>query len=392
MVFVRHTAPGERVRARITDTTSRFWRADAVEILEPSADRVPSRWPEAGPGGVGGGELAHLSLPGQRSWKAEVITDTLRRIGHLDPEHAAIGELQVAAVPGDDEADGLHTRSRISLVADAQGRAGMYAHRSHEVRALGALPLAEERIVGADLLARRWPAGARIDAIAPSDGELLLLVDGEPLRGGRRKVRERLTLPDGRTYTYRVAGTGFWQVHTGAPAMLAEAVLAAAQVGPGTHVADLYSGSGLFSAPLAGETGPGGRVDAVEGDEQAVRDARRNAHGMDQIHLHTGDVATVLTQTRLEPSVVVLDPPRSGAGRQVLDAVLRPGPGRGPGAGDTGTGPDRVVYVACDPAALARDLAHAGSLGYELLALQAFDIFPHTHHVECVAVLSQAPG
>src|SRR5699024_4541645 len=108
----------------------RFWRGDAVAVHEPSPDRVPDRWPEAGPDGVGGGELAHLALPAQRRWKAEVVRDTLRRIGHL--------ELDVVVHPlgADDARAGLGTRTRIELVLDEQSRAGMFRHRSHDVLAL----------------------------------------------------------------------------------------------------------------------------------------------------------------------------------------------------------------------------------------------------------------
>ncbi|WP_163544253.1 class I SAM-dependent RNA methyltransferase [Occultella kanbiaonis] len=395
VVFVRHALPGERVRAVLTEARRKgYWRADAIEVLTASPDRVDSVWSAAGPGGVGGGELAHVSLPGQLVWKRDVITDALRRIGRLDADHPALAGLSVERVPGDLERGGLHTRSRIELVADGEGRAGMHRYRSHEVLALTDMPLAAEPIAAADLFGRTWRPGATIQAVAPSDGEVLILVDGEPLRGGRRNVRERVRLADGREFAYRVAGGGFWQVHLEAARTLVGAVLEAAAVGPGAGVWDLYSGAGLFTVPLADEVGPGGRVDAVEGDARALADARRNVHGLDQAVLHGGDVAAVLAQRSghdgadgaapgagpargpaPHADVVVLDPPRAGAGAAVMDAVLA-------------AGPDRIVYVACDPAALARDVAHARERGHELVSLRAFDLFPHTHHVECVAVLT----
>jgi len=362
VVFVRHSLPGERVRARLTESGEgrRFWRADAVEVLEASPDRVPSVWPAAGPGGVGGGELAHVAPPAQRAWKAAVLDEQLRRLAHLELD------VPVLAAPGDEERDGLAYRTRIDLVADGSGRAGMRRFRSHDVQALESMPLATET------------------AVAPAGGdEPLVLLDGVPfdLRRGRPDTR-----PNARSsvhervgdYVYRVSAAGFWQVHREAPAVLVDAVRAGVGDVVGATVADLYSGAGLFTVPLADAVGPTGSVVSVEGDERAVRDARRTLHDRDNVTLHHGDVAQVLSRADdvVHADVVVLDPPRTGAGRAVVGAVaaLRP---------------DRVVYVACDPAALARDIGLLGEAGYRLTRLQGFDLFPHTHHLEAVAVLER---
>lgn len=383
VVFVRHALPGERVRARLTEAgaSARFWRADAVEVLEPSADRVPSAWPEAGPGGVGGGELAHVALPAQRVWKAAVVAEQLRRLAHDDRP------VVVEAAPGDDERGGLRWRTRVELVADRDGRAGMHRHRSHDVVALTAMPLAVEAADVSAVLARRWPAGARLTVVAPAGGDRpLLLVDGVPWVHGRpderptarTSVRETLPLA-GHELSWRVAGAGFWQVHREAPGVLVGAVLDALAVGglDGARVLDLYAGAGLFSVPLADAVGERGEVVAVEGDRRAVRDLRRNVHDRPWVRLHQGGVADVLTGGAVaRADVVVLDPPRVGAGRAVLEAVAA-------------TGAERVVLVACDPAALARDVGLLTDAGYGLGSLRAFDLFPMTHHVEAVAVLDR---
>jgi tRNA/tmRNA/rRNA uracil-C5-methylase (TrmA/RlmC/RlmD family) len=381
VVFVRHALPGERVRARLTDAAdgARYWRADAVEILEASADRVPSAWPDAGPGGVGGGELAHVALPAQRSWKAAVVAEQLQRLARDDRP------VVVEAAPGDDVRGGLRWRTRVELVADAQGRAGMHRHRSHDVVALQTMPLAVEGLDVEGVLARRWPPGARLTVVAPSTGDRpLLLVDGVPwTRGGpdtrptaRTAVRERLLLGD-QELTWRVAGDGFWQVHREAPGVLVRAVLEAAGEGglSGARVVDLYAGAGLFSLPLADAVGEQGAVVAVEGDARAVRDLRRNVHDRPQVRLHQGGVAEVLRSGAVgRADVVVLDPPRVGAGRAVVDGVAA-------------LGAERVVLVACDPASLARDVALLAGAGWHLEQLRALDLFPMTHHVEAVALL-----
>lgn len=379
VVFVRHTLPGERVRARLTDAgdQAKFWRADAVEVLEASPDRVEPAWPAAGAGGVGGGELSHVSLPGQHRWKAAVVAEQLRRLAHLDRE------VEVEAAPG--EVDGLHWRTRIELVADADGRAGMHRFRSHTVVPLDDMPLAVAEIAELGLFTRRWSPGARITAVAPVGGDRpLVLVDGAPWgeRGpdkrpnARTSVREVAEV-DGRAVSWRVAGDGFWQVHRAAPAVLAQAVVDAVGDRPGATVVDLYAGAGLLTVPIADRVGEHGRVVAVEGDARAVRDARRNVHTRPQVELHQGPVKDVLAGAPVQRAdVVVLDPPRVGAGRDVVAQVA-------------GLAPERVVYVACDPAALARDVAYLAGHGYGLTSLRTVDLFPMTHHIESVAVLDR---
>ena len=388
VVFVRHTLPGERVRAVLTEAApdATFWRADAVEVVQASPDRVRSAWPAAGPGGVGGGELAHVALPAQRTWKAAVLREQLQRLGKVERD------VVVHAAPGDDERGGLAWRTRIDLVADAQGRAGMRRYRSHDVVALDDMPLATEQVTDLDLFARRWPAGARIEAVAPAGGARpLVLVDGVPYDLGRRRpdtrpnartsVRE-VVVADGVERTYRVAAAGFWQVHREAPATLVSAVLRGVGDVSGATVLDLYAGAGLFTAALADAVGPTGEVVSVEGDARAVRDARRNLHDRTNVELHVGDVGRVLTGEQdsasdvVHADVVVLDPPRAGAGRRVLDAV-------------TALRPERLVYVACDPAALGRDVALLAAAGYGLVDVDGYDLFPMTHHVEAVATFAR---
>ena len=379
VVFVRHTLPGERVLARLTDAEpdARFWRADAVEVLEPSPDRVPSPWPEAGPGGVGGGELGHVAMVAQRTWKATVVAEQLHRLARLDRE------VVVEAAPG--ETDGLGWRTRIELTTDGAGRPGMHRYRSEEVVPLTAMPLAVAGIADLDIFGRRWPAAVRLTAVAPvATDRPLVLVDGVPWSGdgpdrrpnARSSVRERAVLAT-TEYSWRVAAAGFWQVHRTGPTALGTAVLDAVGPRDGATVLDLYAGAGMFTLPLADVVGPSGRVVAVEGDPGAVRDARRNAHDRPQVELHLGGVTEVLGQDVVaHPDVVVLDPPRVGAGRDVVERLVA-------------LRPERVVYVACDPAALARDVAYLGQRGYSLTGLRAFDLFPMTHHVECVATFDR---
>jgi len=384
VVFVRHSLPGERVLARLTDAApdAPFWRADAVEVIQASPDRVPSAWPAAGPDGVGGGELAHVSLDGQRRWKAAVVAEQLQRLARV--ERAVV----VEAAPGDAERRGLGWRTRIELVTDANGKAGMTRHRSHEVVPLKSMPLANEAIADLGLFDRSWPANTRISVAAPGSGDRPVILVGGAVWGShgpdnranaRTSVREEVEAA-GETYRYRVAAEGFWQVHRSAPAVLVSAVMAALGDLDGARVLDLYSGSGLFTAPLGRAVGRSGSVIAIEGDPRAVRDARRNVHESRHVELRYGPVERLLAaEAGGAVDAVVLDPPRVGAGRRVIGQIAERAPGR-------------VVYVACDPAALARDLSYLAGHGYQLEDLRAFDLFPMTHHVECVAVLSRVRG
>ena len=419
VIFVRHALPGETVRARLTEMTSRTWRADAVEILQASPDRVESVWPEAGPAGVGGGELAHVALDAQRTWKRWVLADCLRRIGGQEvadavaslPEATAGAAVPIEPMPTDAAAQastsargralaGTATRTRVSLTVSDDGEPGMHAFRSGTVLPLRRLPLAVPAINEIGLLERsRWRAhyrpGMRIEAIAPSAGEPVVLLDGLPLTAqarstGRRRVQEvvdasALGLGE---LTYSVHADGFWQVHVDAPRVLVERVVRAAlgedlERAAGSRVLELYSGAGLFTLPLAALVGDTGRVLSLEGSEQAVRDARRTLHGHPAARLAVGRVSTRTVRelagafTGARPDVVVLDPPRQGAGREIIEAVAA-------------LGAERIVLVACDPAALARDTGTVLRAGYLLGSLSALDMFPHTHHFETIAVLDRA--
>jgi tRNA/tmRNA/rRNA uracil-C5-methylase (TrmA/RlmC/RlmD family) len=230
----------------------------------------------------------------------------------------------------------LRWRSRMRYVALPSGTRGLHVHRSSEVVEI------------ADCL---------IDAGTPS-----------------REVETVVTAAG--TRDFRVDPDVFWQSHVDAPRVLVETVLSLAGPRPGERVLDLYAGVGLFAAFLADHVGPTGRAVAVEGSWDACRDARANVPSW--VTVEHGSVDRVLASAYDEPfDLVVLDPPREGARRKVVTQIAD-------------RAPRAVAYVACDPAALARDLATFAELGYGLRDLRAFDLFPMTHHVECVALLEPA--
>jgi tRNA/tmRNA/rRNA uracil-C5-methylase (TrmA/RlmC/RlmD family) len=401
VVFVTDAIPGERVLARVSeDRKKSFWRADTVSVTTPSAHRRDHVWGAASidrdpAERAGGAEFGHIDLAHQRELKREVLVDALGRFAGLDVADtdgpgALVGAVVVEAAPGDEDADGLGWRTRVRLHVDEDGTAGPFASRSHHVVAVDDLPLATRSVAGAAPLSRgALPGSETVDVIAPTggsgDGARLVIDDQKP-----SIITERVG-----DRTFWLDDTGFWQVHRAAPAVLTAAVQTAvdpARLDPDAHHLDLYGGVGLLAAALGDAVssaggGSGFRVTSVESAGRATEHAQENLAEWIGARAETGRVDRWLRQTiaqasqteraRLAAGTIVLDPPRSGAGREVVESVAA-------------LAPAQVVYVACDPVALARDVATFRDLGYRLDALSAHDLFPHTHHVEAVARLVPA--
>ena len=484
VVFVRHALPGEKVLAQITDK-GKVWRAAAVEVLDnPSPYRVPADWPE----GVGGGELAHVSPEGQRRWKAAVVAEQMRRLAGVDiapiaPNLAVsaltLGPLHHAPYRHDYSADfagsnarhpaqgscsqsqdlpnlrsslgvepaaswpvGAGYRTRINLVVDDAGQAGMRQARSHRIVPLSDMPLATDQLrefaQTSGVWQKQWPPGSRLTVIAPNRPATtsgarctstpsvapgtstprfnlreenptrhsagspvgraaqnlevpMLLVDGVPLPNGPQSLVEQVQVA-GRTFKYEVAPTGFWQVHATAPETLVAAVLAAAGDLEAHRVLELYSGAGLFTLPLAAAIGPKGKLVTVEGSKLAVENAQLNLANLaaelgpkvlPKAEQLVGSVDRTLArlqkaQPDLRFNTIIVDPPREGLEKGVVEQLAS-------------FEPERIIYISCDPAALARDTSRLAQTGYHLTALRAFNLFPNTHHIESVAVYEPTP-
>jgi tRNA/tmRNA/rRNA uracil-C5-methylase (TrmA/RlmC/RlmD family) len=381
VVFVRHTLPGERVVVRVTeDRHPGFCRADAIEVLEASPARVERPCPYSGPGRCGGCDWQHVDPAEQRRLKVAVVREQFKRLAGLDVA------VTVEELPGGP----LRWRSRARFAVDRSGRPGLRRHRSHDVVVLDDCPITVEPAAAA-VLQRRWPGAGAVDVSIDSTGAVTtsrLDRRGQPTSS--RVVRPGGDLPEepvaraerragGRDW--EVEGTGFWQVHPAAADALVAAVRAFAELRQGDTVLDLYAGAGLFGGALAPVVGAQGRVVCVESDPAACAAADANLAAFPQAEVWEGDVDAEGLAGLLEelgpPDVVVLDPPRAGAGPAISRLLA-------------GTGARALVYVACDPAALARDIAAFGAAGYRLAGVRAFDAFPMTAHVECVALL--VPG
>jgi tRNA/tmRNA/rRNA uracil-C5-methylase (TrmA/RlmC/RlmD family) len=353
VVFVRHALPGERVRAVVDeDGGGSYCRADAVAVLVPSPDRVeaPCSWARAG--GCGGCDFQHVDPAAQRGLKAAVLAEQLQRLAGIERR------VEVEELPG----GALGWRHRVRLAVDELGAPGLRAHRSHDVLPIADCPLTPPGMLP-PVLAEAFVPSSEVEVAQDATGAVH--VSSGPVV--QRAIGREWALSPG----------VFWQVHPALPDALAAAVREWAKAPRGGTAWDLYGGVGLFAAVLAEQVGPDGRVTVVESSRRAVDDGRAALADLPQVHWRAGRVEQLLGALGSRPDVVVADPPRRGLGRELVDGISAHAPGR-------------VVQVACDPAALARDLALFADRGYRLAELRAFDAFPMTHHMECVALLQRS--
>ncbi len=392
VVFVADTLPGERVRAEVQEVKKKFARAITTEVLSPSPDRVDHVWAEAALDRapairVGGAEFGHIRLDTQRDLKRAVLFDAMQRQGKYDGP--VLDDLEVEALDGDDERNGLGWRTRVRLHVDPEtGVVGPYAARSHTVIPVESLPLMSGALDTIAPLGETLPEAVTVDLVAPSADDPRMLVTQ---RGERRPLgADDIVHEQVGDFVFQVRAGGFWQVHDQAAATLAENVAASVEwlgegVDPGATNLDLYGGVGLLAAGFLAAAGDSARITTVESAESATDLAAENLaefHGAQALtarvehYLRDLRKGSAASRERLSRGTVVLDPPRSGAGLQVIADLVE-------------LRPRNVIYVACDPVALARDTAALTAGGYELTALRGFDLFPHTHHLESIAVFQR---
>ena len=359
VIFARHAIPGELVEVEITSTGSSFYRADVVGVLEASPDRVAPSCKYSHANGCGGCDFQHISVARQRQLKADVIAEQFSRIAKKEVD-----------VTVEEVGDPLHWRTRISSATDEEGHIGFYASRSHAVVPVKDCLIATPSVNYSELANRRWPSKSRVEISASSEGERSIAI-APAIRGSKARLTQgpNVLKEDVFGHELQVSSTSFWQSHELAPEILTNAVRE--HVRDGDHVLDLYGGVGLFAAAVLDLIGESGHVDLIESSPSATADAKRNFEAFSKVSVHLGEVEKGLALID-HADVVVLDPPREGAGKSVLEKIV-------------GLNPRTVVYVACDPAALARDCRYLAEMGWQMSTLRAFDLFPMTHHVECVA-------
>ena len=366
VIFVRHAIPGEDCTIQITSTGSSFNRADVVSVETPSEFRVEAPCRFANRNGCGGCDFQHISVDHQRSLKSDVIAEQFSRIAKMN-----------LRVEVEEVGESTHWRTRAIATTDRNGKLGFYKSRSHSIAPVTDCIICIESMNFSEIASRDFKGDVRVEISASNTGERSIAL--APTRG-----EEKARLTEGPAVlnenvserSLEVSQESFWQSHKNAPEVLPQAVLDFAQLKIGEHVLDLYGGVGLFSAAFIDAVGPTGHVDLIEGSKVATADAARNFAAYSNITIATGDVAKLMPRITAA-DVVVLDPPRDGAGKEAVAQIAR-------------LAPRAIVYVACDPAALARDTAYLADHSYSLVKVRAFDLFPMTHHIECVALYTRA--
>jgi tRNA/tmRNA/rRNA uracil-C5-methylase (TrmA/RlmC/RlmD family) len=371
VVFVRYALPGERVRARVTAERGSHWHAEVVEVLEPSPDRVESLCPIAGVDGAGCCDLAFATPEAARAIKADVVANQLARLGGH--------EWQGVAEPiGSHAATGWRTRVRLDTGAD--GRAGFHRYHSPQlVTELACAQVPDGMLSGLD--EGRWPEGAQLHVALDDDGRRHVVQTGP--RSGRKVAPTQVVEGDYEAVqrvgerTWLVPVTAFWQAHRDAARVYSGLIAEWAELDAGMTAWDLYGGAGVFAAVLAAGVGESGRVVTVDTSRGSARAARTSLADLTWVDVVTDSVRRALTAQPQRADVAVLDPPRTGAGREVIDLLA-------------GAGVPRIVHIGCEAASFARDVGLYLGHGYVVEELRVFDSFPLTHHVECVAVLSRS--
>lgn len=383
-IFVPYAIPGERVRAEILESHAHWARARLLEVLEASPDRVAPPCPYFGPDKCGGCHLQHIRYEPQVELKRQVVIDQLARIGGLTG--ANVQDAFGAAEP-------WRYRNHIQLSVTEDGHVAFQRAGSHHLipveSCLIADPLLDDLWGALDV---DWPQLRQLALRCGSaTGDLLAVFELDHYEdfdiGVDFPVSCVIRLADGESVVlmgnpylveqvagcdYRVSAGSFFQVNTAGAEVLVDLVRGYLAPAGAETLVDLYCGVGLFGLALAGLVG---QVIGVEADRSAVDDFRYNAQGLTNVRLiaETAEAALPQIDGPLPHGLVVLDPPRAGAGAQAIAQIVR-------------LDPQRIVYVACDPATLARDARQLVEAGYRLAEVQPVDLFPQTYHIESVAL------
>jgi 23S rRNA (uracil1939-C5)-methyltransferase len=421
VVFVRGGLPGDRLRVTVTEARGRYGRGTIESVLIPSPDRVDAPCPYFGR--CGGCRLQHLAYAAQLAFKEKQVRDCLTRLGGLPPfelrpivpapEAYGYRNKMEFTIAGPGPTIGLHAAERYDVVLDiercllqSEAMNALLAEFRRQVRERGlsvwdpgselgllrfvtlregrrtseamvnvvaAAPDVQAVMPVADALRARVPATASVLLNVNDKKASVAIGSEEHVLLGRDHITESLG-----GLSFQISANSFFQTNTLQAERLFGLVIEACALQGHETVLDLYSGTGTISLLLARRVA---RVYAVELSAPAVADAERNAraNGIDNCTFVPGEVRHVLPalmRAGVRADVVVADPPRAGFHPKTLPALAA-------------LAPQRIVYVSCNPATLARDLGDLTRQGYRLEWVQPVDMFPQTPHIEAVARLSR---
>ncbi len=435
VVFVKGTAAGDRVSARITRKKKDYAEARLIEIIEPSPDRVSPPCPYSGH--CGGCQWQHIMYHRQLEYKSEQVRDAMVRIGGLDhvPVHDAIPSqrtfayrnkmefsfsdrpwlLPEAMERGERKGDlalGLHVPGTFNKVIDVETCLLQHQTGNEILRAvkryakesgIPAYGLKSHRGFWRFLTLRRsesldeWMVNivtaeenrplmaALADTLTDRFKDVKTVLNNITARKAGVALGEREGVITGPgfiedrigDYLFHISANSFFQTNSPGAETLYKKVLAFAEPEGNETVLDLYSGTGTIPIFLSGHVRS---VVGMEISESAILDAKRNceANGIQHCRFILGDIKDHLSALKWRPDVLIIDPPRAGMHKDVLACVME-------------MGTERVVYVSCNPTTLARDLA-VMNRDYDIIEIQPVDLFPHTYHIEAVAKLRRRKG
>ena len=361
VIFVRHALPGEIVEAKLISLApgKRSWFAQTISVKKASDKRITPKCEFFKADGCGGCDWQHADSQYQRELKLEVLVEQLERFGQV------ANARQISSINAVEPSQS-NWRTRIRVVANDEGKWGFRKTRSHEVQVVDKCLIADNSI---NNVLKTLPAGN-------PDDEILIVKSKEetivyPVEKRAPSAPNSTQEVDG--HDFAVAGDGFWQVHPGAASVLSRQIKESVKGLKVESFADLYAGVGVLAHSLLQEF-PVANAIVVEADRSAAQNAKENLKSFKNVQVSSERVDKWVRGVKNKFDVVILDPPRSGAGQTVMQQICR-------------QTLQKIIYIACDPAALARDVLIAKKNGWKLETVVAFDLFPQTHHIESVAVL-----
>lgn len=382
-VFVPFSLPGERVELRLVKEKKGYARAELVQVLDASPERITARCPHYQV--CGGCHYQHMAYDYQLAAKTEILADQLTRIGKI--ANPPVRD----AVPSHEP---WNYRNTVQFHLDPEGKLGFQGQRSHQVVPIQECHLPES------ILNQLWPtldlepipnlerlvlrAGAGEEALLvleSSDPEPIELLVDLPISvvysgpgGSLILAGENTLILEVKGRPFQVSAGSFFQVNTTMAGAMVNHLLDNLELPPQATLVDAYCGVGLFSAFLAPRVG---RLVAIESAPSACEDFVTNLDEFDHTELYEAPVENVLPALEIQPQVILVDPPRAGLDRRALDAILDLGPGT-------------LAYISCDPATLARDARRLVQGGYTLSQVTPFDLFPQTFHIESISFWHKA--
>lgn len=380
-VFVPFTITGEKVRIRLVEEKKRFARASLIEVLLPSEKRIAPRCIHFGV--CGGCQYQHLEYNDQLKIKQAVFVEQLERIAGI--KNPPVEKILPSQRP-------WNYRNTVQFDLTPAGLPGYHAAGSHQVLDIEEchLPLHEINMI--------WPLldfepKSRIDRVEIKEGmdeEILLTLIGEDLppemeldlpisvvhsspEGDLILAGNGYVLMQVKERVFSVSAGSFFQINNEMIPSMVDEVLSTFRLREIQTVMDLYCGVGLFSAFLAPEVG---EVLGIEQSPSACQDFAVNLDEFDNVSLYEGTVEDILPVLDQQADAILVDPPRAGLDRGVLDEILR-------------KSPRQLIYISCDPSTLARDLKRLVDGGYQLKRIVPFDLFPQTAHIESITSMER---